>query len=43
VATSNAVATPGKGPENTGQSRICVSQIADSANSNFEFVQILVE
>jgi len=43
VATSNAVATPGTGPENTGQSRICVSEIADSANSNFEFIEIMVE
>ena len=43
VATSNAVASPGKGPENTGQSRLCISEIADSANSNFEFVEIMVE
>jgi mono/diheme cytochrome c family protein len=43
LATSTTVATPGVGPLNTGQTRICVSEIADATNSNFEYVELFVE
>jgi mono/diheme cytochrome c family protein len=43
AATSNAVASPGRGPLPTGQNRICVTEVADSANTNFEYVEIFVE
>ena len=41
--TSTAIATPGRGPLSTGQNRICVSEVADATNSNFEFVEVFVE
>ena len=41
--TSTAIATPGRGPLITGQNRICVSEVADATNPNFEFVEIFVE
>jgi mono/diheme cytochrome c family protein len=43
VTTSNAAASPGRGPLTTGLNRICISEVADSANSNFEYVEIFVE
>jgi cytochrome c peroxidase len=43
AVTSTAVATPGKGPLSTGQDRICVTEVADSTNSNFEYIEIFVE
>jgi len=43
AVTSTAVASPGKGPLSTGQGRICVSEVADATNSNFEYVELLVE
>jgi len=41
--TSTAIATPGRGPLITGQNRICVSEIADATNPNFEFLEVFVE
>jgi mono/diheme cytochrome c family protein len=41
--TSTAIATPGTGPLSTGQSRICVTEVADASNSNFEYIELLVE
>jgi len=41
--TSTAGASPGRGPLPTGQNRICVSEIADATNPNFEFVEVFVE
>jgi len=43
AATSTAGATPGRGPLNTGLNRICVSEVADAKNSNFEFLEVFVE
>jgi len=43
VATSNAAASPGRGPLPTGQNRICVTEVADSVNTAFEYVEIFVE
>jgi hypothetical protein len=43
LVTSTAVATPGVAPLSTGQNRLCVSEVADSTNTNFEFVEIFVE
>jgi len=43
AATSTAGATPGRGPLNTGLNRICVSEVADATNSNFEFLEVFVE
>jgi mono/diheme cytochrome c family protein len=43
LATSTAVATPGVAPLNTGLVRICVSEVADATNTNFEFVELSVE
>jgi hypothetical protein len=43
AVTSTAGASPGKGPLNTGQSRICVTEVADSTSTNFEYIEIFVE
>jgi mono/diheme cytochrome c family protein len=44
LATSTAVATPGVvGQLNTGLVRICISEVADATNANFEYVEIFVE
>jgi len=44
VGSTPASATPGIGPLNTGQNRICITEVADSpSNSNFEFVEFFVE
>jgi hypothetical protein len=43
VLDSPASVTPGIGPLNTRQSRICVSEVSDATNSNFEFVELFVE
>jgi mono/diheme cytochrome c family protein len=43
LVTSTAVATPGVAPLSTGQNRICVSEVADATNTNFEFIEIFVE
>jgi cytochrome c peroxidase len=43
LATSTAVATPGVAPLNSGLVRICVSEVADATNTNFEFVELFVE
>lgn len=41
---ASSAATPGVGPLNTVQSRICVTEVADSPlNSGFEFVELFVE
>ena len=41
--TSTAIATPARGPLSSGQTRICVSEVADATNTNFEFVEVFVE
>jgi len=41
--TSTAIATPGRGPLSTGQNHICVSEVADATNTNFEFIEVFVE
>jgi hypothetical protein len=43
LPTSTAVATPGVAMLNTGLVRICVSEIADATNANFEYIEIFVE
>jgi hypothetical protein len=44
VSSTPASATPGIAPLSTGQNLICVTEVADSpTNSNFEFIEILVE
>jgi mono/diheme cytochrome c family protein len=44
LATSTSVATPGVvGQLNTGLVRICISEVADATNANFEYVEIFVE
>jgi hypothetical protein len=44
VAATPASATPGVTGLSTGQNRICITEVADSpTNSNFEFIEILVE
>lgn len=43
AVTTTAGATPGTGPLNTGLDRICITEVADSLNSNFEFIEIFVE
>jgi mono/diheme cytochrome c family protein len=43
AVTTTAGATPGKGPLSTGQGRICITEVADALNSNFEFIEIFVE
>lgn len=44
VSATPASATPGIGPLNTRQDRICITEVADSpTNSNFEFVELFVE
>jgi len=43
AVTTTAGATPGAGPLSTGQNRICITEVADSTNSNFEFIEIFVE
>jgi len=41
--SSAAVATPGSGLLSTGQSRVCISEIADATKSQFEYVELFVE
>jgi hypothetical protein len=36
-------ATPGIGPLSTVSQRICISEVSDATNSNFEFIEIFVE
>jgi hypothetical protein len=43
LVTSTAVATPGVATQSTGQNRICITEVADATNTNFEFVEIFVE
>src|SRR4029079_12700125 len=44
VASTPQSATPGIAPLSTNQNRICFTEVADSpTNSNFEFVELLVE
>jgi len=43
AAISTAGATPGRGPLSTGLNRICVSEVADATNPNFEFLEVFVE
>jgi len=43
AVTTTAGATPGTGPLNTGLDRICITEVADALNSNFEFIEIFVE
>jgi cytochrome c peroxidase len=43
TVTSTAGATPGQGPLSTGQDRICITEVADATNPDFEFVEIFVE
>jgi mono/diheme cytochrome c family protein len=43
AVTTTAGATPGTGPLNTGLDRICITEVADSLNSNFEYIEIFVE
>jgi len=44
VSSTPGSATPGIAPLNTGQNRICITEVADSpTNSNFEFVEFFVE
>jgi hypothetical protein len=43
AVTTTAGATPGSGPLSTGLNRICVTEVADSTNSNFEYIEIFVE
>ena len=43
LVTSMAIAPPGRGPLRAGRQRICVSEVADATNKNFEFVEVFVE
>jgi mono/diheme cytochrome c family protein len=43
AVTTTAGATPGAGPLSTGLDRICITEVADSLNSNFEYIEIFVE
>ncbi len=43
LADAPANATPGIGPLSTVQQRICISEVSDATNSNFEFIEIFVE